>query len=63
MVTRLEGWLPTDSRVVERGERVFIGDHLGPGSTPRARGLADLALGGCLFLLTGAMTARMVRHG
>jgi hypothetical protein len=48
MLNRLEGWLPADSRDVRRGECVFIGDHLGLGRTPHARGLTILALGGRL---------------
>jgi hypothetical protein len=60
MLKMLKGWFPGNSRTVECGERVFIGDHLGPGSTPRARGLTNLALGGRLSFLTVDMTARMV---
>ena len=60
MVDRLAGWLPADSRVIERGERVFIGDHFGPGRTPCARGLTILAQSGRLFLLTVEMTAGAV---
>lgn len=52
MVIRLEGWLPTDSRDVRRGERVFIGDHLGLVSMHHARGLTISALGGRLFLFS-----------
>lgn len=52
MLNRLEGWLPTDSRLVAVGERVFIGDHLGPEATLRARGLTISALGGRLFLFS-----------
>jgi len=59
MLNRLEGWLPTDSRLVAVGERVFIGDHLGPEATLRARGLTISALGGRLSFLTVEMTARM----
>jgi len=60
MFNVLLGWLPSSSRDVRRGGCVFIGDHLGPGLTPRARGLTILALGGRLFSLTVAMTAGMV---
>lgn len=63
MVIRLEGWLPTSSRVVRRGERVFIGDCCKPGLTPRVRGLTNLACGSRFFLLTAAIAARTVRHG
>lgn len=59
MFIKLEGWLPTSGHAVQRGERLLYGDHGEPGCTPRARGLADLALCGRLFLLTAAMTARM----
>ena len=58
MVIRLEGWLPTSSRHIAGGERVFIGDHLGPEAMLRARGLTISALSGRLFLLTVEMTAR-----
>ena len=60
MIKLLKGWFPGNSRTVECGECVFIGDHLGPGSTPRARGLTILALGGRLSFLTVATTAGMV---
>jgi hypothetical protein len=60
MLNRLEGWLPTSSRDVRRGERVFIGDHFGPGRTPCVRGLTILARSGRLFLLTVEMTAGAV---
>jgi hypothetical protein len=63
MLDRLEGWLPTSSRDVRRGERVFIGDHSGPGRTPCVRGLTILARSGRLFLLTAAIAARVVQHG
>ena len=63
MLDRLEGWLPTDSRVVERGERVFIGDHGEPGGTPRARGLTILALCGRLSFMTVVMMAKVVLNG
>lgn len=56
MLDRLEGWLPTDSRTVQCGECVFIGDHGEPGCTPRARGLANLALCGRLFYAIVEMT-------
>lgn len=48
MLDRLEGWLPTSSRVIERGERVFIGDHSGLVSMHHARGLTISALSGRL---------------
>ena len=63
MVYALQGWLPGDSHAVRRAERVFLGDHSGPGLTPCARGLTNLAPSGRLFLLTVAMTDRVVHHG
>lgn len=48
MVLMLRGWLPSNSRTVQRGESVYVGDHGEPGCTPRVRGLADLALCGRL---------------
>lgn len=63
MLDRLEGWLPADSRIIERGERVFIGDHLGLVSMHHARGLTISALSGRLFLLTAVIAAGVVQHG
>lgn len=60
MIIMLQGWLPCCSRHIHGGERVFIGDCLGPVCMRRARGLADLALDGRLFFMTVAMTARAV---
>ena len=54
------GWFPSVSRTMECGERVFIGDHLGPGSMPRARGLTNLALGGRLSFSIVVMTKGLV---
>lgn len=60
MFNRLEGWLPTDSHAIRRGERLLCGDHREPGLIPRARGLTNLALCGRLFILTAAIAARAV---
>ena len=60
MLKLLKGWFPGNSRFIRSGERVFIGDHLGPERILRARGLTILALGGRLSFLTVEMTARMV---
>lgn len=56
MLDRLEGWLPTSGHAVQRGERLLYGDHGEPGCTPRARGLANLALCGRLFYAIVEMT-------
>jgi len=63
MFISLEGWLPTSSRTVPCGERVFIGDHGEPGGTPRARGLTILALCGRLSFMTVVMMAKVVLNG
>ena len=59
MFIALKGWFPGNSRVIERGERVFIGDHLGLVSMHHARGLTISALGGRLSLLTAAMADKV----